>query len=102
MKVFSNGSEVSSSQIAGTGMSIRLLSNGNVFAEYFTVVTGDVTGNGRIEPTDYIRIRSHLLGTNLLSGLFLIAGDIDANERLEPTDYIRMRAHLLGRESIRP
>lgn len=102
IKVFDKEMEVFGDRIVGTGMMVKLFSGDSTFTEYVIVVKGDVTGNGKIEPTDYIRIRSHLLGTALLQGLFVTAADIDGNGKLEPTDYIRMRAHLLGREVIIP
>jgi len=102
IKVFDNNLEILGNQNIGTGMTVRLFSDGDIFDEYLVVVRGDITGNGRIEPTDYIRMRSHLLGRTRLEGVFLMAGDIDGNGKFEPTDYIRMRAHLLGREIIKP
>jgi len=102
LQVYNNGNQVSGNSYIGTGMKVRLMNGNTIVLEYDVVVTGDVTGNGRIEPTDYIRIRAHLLGTSPLTGLFNKAADIDGNGKLEPTDYIRMRSHLLGRQLIEP
>ena len=66
------------------------------------VVTGDVNGDGKITLTDFVRIKSHLLGASQLTGAYGMAGDVSGDGKITLTDFVKMKAHLLGIESIIP
>ncbi len=57
---------------------------------------GDVTGDGIINSTDYIRIKGHFLGTFKLTGTGLLCGDVTEDGVINSTDYIRIKSHFLG------
>jgi hypothetical protein len=57
---------------------------------------GDVNNDGAVDTTDYIRIKSHFLGTLTLEGDAFKAGDVTGDGTIDTTDYIRIKGHFLG------
>ena len=57
---------------------------------------GDVNGDGKINGTDYLRIRGAFLKTYTLSDEFLKVADVNGDGRINGTDYLRVRGHYLG------
>lgn len=102
VKVFKGNEQVEETEILATGMKIRQYSGNTVTDELTIVVTGDITGNGRVGLTDYVRIKSHLLGKTVLEGEYAAAADVNADGRLSLTDYIGIKAHLLEKQEITP
>jgi hypothetical protein len=63
-----NGKAISGSTVVGTGATISLYSNGQLVQSVTVCILGDMDGNGRIDSTDYMRIKAHFLGTYNLHG----------------------------------
>lgn len=62
------------------------------------VVSGDLDGNGKLTPTDYIILRRAILRLTELSDAAAMAADLNANGKPDSTDYIILRRKLLGVE----
>ena len=60
------------------------------------VISGDVDGNGKIDSTDYILVKRHILNVNKLSDEAFAAADMDGNGKLDSTDYISIKRIILG------
>jgi hypothetical protein len=60
------------------------------------ILLGDVTGDGEIDSTDYLRIKGHFLGTFTLEGDAFKAGDVTKDGTIDSTDYLRIKGHFLG------
>ena len=67
-------------------------SRGKVEEEVF----GDINGDGKLDPTDSILLKRHLLKISLLSGEGFKAADVDENGRLDITDYSFIKKRMLG------
>jgi len=90
------GNIISGSSIVGTGTTLSLYKNTQLIESITVVVTGDVDGNGGVDSTDYIRIKSSFLGELTLETCEHYAADIDRNGVVDATDYMRIKAHFLG------
>ena len=61
---------------------------------------GDVTGDGVIDTTDYLKIKSHFLHITSLKETELKAGDADKSGTIDSTDYLLIKAHFLGIKNL--
>jgi len=86
--------------IVGTGMQVALLTEGVETDRLTLVVKGDVNGDGKIDITDYTRLRYEVLHLQPLEGAYLAAGDVNGDGATVITDYTLMRYHVLGLQTI--
>ncbi len=102
IKVFDgNGNEVtSSSALIGTGYTVSLMHGDEKVHTVTVVVLGDVSGNGRVDPVDYQRIRGHIFGNYSLDGVYLEAALVSGRANVTPVDYQRVRGHIFGNFNI--
>ena len=78
-----------------TGMIIKLVDAlGDTEGE--VVINGDVDGNGKIDSTDYLTVKRHILKMSTLYSAYFEAADTDKNGSIDATDYILIKRHILG------
>lgn len=90
-----DGNTVNSFDKVGTGFTITY---NNV--DYTVVIKGDVTGDGAINSSDFMRVRRSFLGLYELLGAAELAADVSGDGDINSTDYIQIRAHFLERIDI--
>ncbi len=93
----SNGNEISSDAIVGTGFKVSDKVSGES-AEI--VILGDVNGDGLLSATDYLQIKSNFLGDQQFSDIYKIAADVDKSEAINGTDYLQVKSHFLDKTNI--
>lgn len=59
-------------------------------------VKGDINGDGKITPSDYVMARRQILGTVSLTGNGRYGADINGDGKISPSDYVLIRRHILG------
>ena len=91
-----DGNIVSESDICGTGYKVCLFKDGKTIDSAEIVVWGDVDGSGKVDSTDYLKIKLVFLGTQSLEGSYFLAGDVDSSNRIDSTDYIKLKSHFLS------
>lgn len=84
-----------SSNTVGTGTTISY--NGQT---YTIVLYGDLTGDGKINSADLLKMRQHLQGTTTLSGAYLESAMLTQNGKVNSADLLKIRQHLLGTNKI--
>ena len=65
---------------------------------YTVVVKGDINKDGKIGALDYIAIRNHMMGTNIMNSNsidFLVA-DMNSDDKISALDYIAIRNIMMG------
>lgn len=75
-----DSTQISDSDIVGTGMIVKLIINGSVVDSKVIVVLGDVSGDGYVDGIDVSRMINYFLRADIsdiykLSGAYLLAGD---------------------------
>jgi hypothetical protein len=91
-----NGNVLSDSDLCATGCKVVLAYDGEVVDFLEIVVLGDVDGNGIVDSTDYITIKSLLIDECFLNGAYLSAADVSKNGIINTTDYLRVKSFFLG------
>ncbi len=61
----------------------------------YALPNGDINGDGKVNASDYILIRKHLIGKKL-TGNELKRADVDGNGKVNTSDYIEIRKIILG------
>ncbi len=96
----SNGKELSASAKIGTGCEVALVVDGEKIDALTVIVKGDVTGDGVVDGTDYLRIKAVFLETYTATGAYIKAADVDESGKVDATDYLRVKGHFLGSYNI--
>lgn len=87
------------SGIVTTGMAISINTQDTV-KTYTTVIRGDVNGDGKISPADYVKVKNKILGKESLENAYLKAGDVTSDSKISPSDYVKIKNNILGKEII--
>lgn len=98
--VYSGNSVVSGNKNLGTGMKLCIVDKGKITKTYTIIVTGDTSGDGKINITDMIAVKAHVLKKSTLTGAYSNAGDVNGDGKINITDFIKIKAVLLGKDSI--
>ncbi|MDY5992994.1 MAG: InlB B-repeat-containing protein [Bacilli bacterium] len=91
---------INNKQLLYTGGKTRITKGLDLYREYTNIVIGDINGDGAINSADLLKIRQHLLGTNILSGAYFLSSDINYDNTINSADLLRVRQHLLGTKPI--
>ncbi|MHB8962699.1 MAG: leucine-rich repeat protein [Saccharofermentanales bacterium] len=86
---------MAASELIGTGMIVQKKQGSNVVDEFRAVVSSDLNGDGCLSLTDFIRLKSHLLGKTLLKDVNLQAADLNKSGNVSLTDFVQMKSLLL-------
>lgn len=83
--------------IANTGDSIKININNLKEYEYAISVLGDVNGDGKISALDYVKIKNHIMKTNLISSdVYLISADVNDDGKISALDYVRIKNRIMN------
>ena len=90
-----SGSKQVTSGLVGTGMT-AVSSGGSVTI----VVTGDVSGDGKITITDVVKLQKSVVGSASLTGAYAKAGDISGDGKITITDVVQAAQVTVGQRTI--
>lgn len=90
-----NGSTKVTSGLVGTGMTAVSSS-----ATVTIVVTGDVSGDGKITITDVVKLQKSVVGSASLSGAYAKAADINGDGKVTITDVVQAAQVTVGQRTI--
>ncbi len=95
-----DNNEISDTDPVGTGYIIKLEINGVVYDSKVLVIKGDLNSDGRVEVSDIIKLRMHILGNIILENAEFEAADANGDGDAGVSDLIKIRSHILGNLSL--
>ena len=96
-----SGANKSDSAVVATGDTVSIYyDNGTQYAKWTVLIYGDANGDGKIDNSDRVKIRNHVLGTSKLSGAMVVAADVNKDGQVNNTDRVKVRNHVLGTSLI--
>ncbi len=102
VKVTKNGKELSKDSYISTGAVISLVYGNVTTVSYTVAVTGDINGDGNITITDFVNLKTTLLGTEQKDAYKRKASDINGDGNITITDFVQLKTHLLGGKQVQP
>ena len=81
--------------VLGTGAKVKVEDK-----EYTLVVLGDVNGDGKITPLDYVKIKNNIMNITKLEGVYISAGDVNKDGKITPLDYVKVKNHIMNMSTI--
>jgi hypothetical protein len=96
IKIKTLSDEEVTDKLVGTGFVVELIIDGNVVDSASIVIKGDTDGTGKIDATDYLLLKRHVLKISMLNGAAFAAADVDGSGTIDATDYILIKRHILG------
>lgn len=93
---------ITSSKTSGliaSGDKIKIKTN-NEEKEYTVIIYGDVNGDGKILPTDYVKIKNHIMDVKKLTSYELESADVNRDGKILPTDYVKIKNHIMDVSKI--
>lgn len=84
-------------QLVQTGGSIGIEINNRTEFKYNVAVLADVNGDGKISALDYVKIKNHIMKTNLInSDVYLTAADVNDDGKISALDYVRIKNYIMN------
>ena len=64
---------------------------------YIAVKLGDVNGDGSITPSDYVKIKNHIMNTKKITGdVFILSADYNNDGKISALDYVRIKNYIMN------
>lgn len=83
-----------------TGMIVKLIINDQVVDQKIIVVVGDTDGNGLINAIDALKVVNHIIGTEKLTGCYLVAAETTKDTVINAIDALKIVNHIIGNERL--
>ncbi|MBO4502008.1 MAG: SH3 domain-containing protein, partial [Clostridia bacterium] len=91
-----DGAPLAPGDTVGTGCKLLLQSGGETVSSVTVIVRGDVSGNGKIDSTDYAMVKRSFLGNYELNEFELAAALVSGRSYITVTDYAMIKRTFLG------
>lgn len=80
-----------------TRSKIKIISGFNVIKEFINIVRGDINGDSKISALDYVKIKNHIMKTNIMTdNIDLIASDANNDEKISALDYVKIKNYIMN------
>ncbi len=87
--------EPSKDNIMGTGTTVTLIYEGEVYDTYTIIIAGDVNGDGLVDAIDYLLLDLMEASEVMLSGAEKLAADLDGDSEVTSSDKIALDSNLI-------
>ena len=90
-----DGNEITETTKVGTGFVVKYIYEDVVLDELTIIVRGDLTGDGQINNTDYVKLKNYILTKTTFNEIEMKAGDLTQSNTIVTTDYVKMKNYIL-------
>ena len=91
-----NGNEITGDTLVGTGAKVKI----DGVEKYTIVKLGDASGDGKISPADYVRVKNKIMGTMEMDNITEKAADVNRDGKISPADYVQIKNHIMDTKKI--
>lgn len=91
--------KVQTTSLLGTGDTLTI-TNGSVTKTYTVIIRGDTNNDGKINITDYARVKRNILGETTLNDTYKFASDVNKDGKVNITDYSIIKRSIQGETKI--
>ena len=91
-----NGKEITGDTLVGTGAKVKI----DGVEKYTIVKLGDPSGDGKITPSDYVKIKNKIMGTTTMDAITEKAADVNRDGKITPADYVKVKNHIMQASKI--
>lgn len=92
-----NNNEVNGNQILKTGYRLYYLDSNSQYRSYTLSISGDVNEDGKISAMDYVKIKNHIMKTNLIvNNENLSAADFNNDGKISAMDYVKIKNYIMN------
>lgn len=67
---------------------------------YILVILGDVSGDGKISATDYVKVKNKIMGSNNMNNEAKKAADTNKDGKISATDYVKIKNQIMNASKI--
>lgn len=76
---------------------VMLMRDDIIFHDWAISLLGDVNCDGKISALDYVKIKNHIMQTNLINSLLALdAADLNEDGKISALDYVRVKNHIMN------
>lgn len=87
--------------VVATGNKLGVYVDGTLKEAKEIVIYGDVSGDGKINALDAIKVNRYTIGTTTLTGCYLAAGDVSKDGKTNALDAIIINRYTIGLSEIK-
>jgi len=75
---------------------VIIITSGEEIKTYYVVLYGDISGDGKINALDLLKVQKHILKTSPLTGAQAVAADVNKDGKINALDLLRIQKTILG------
>lgn len=77
------------------------IATGYIVEDKYTVVKkGDCNGDGKVTPSDYVKVVNNIMGVSQFSDFMKKAADVNNDGNITPADYVKIVNQIMGYSNI--
>ena len=73
-----------------------MLTSGPESQTYSVVLYGDISGDGKVDALDLLKLQKHKFNISKLSGAYFKAADISKDGKIDALDLLLLQKHKFG------
>lgn len=94
------GDNVTVKNSSGESVNGKLATGYKVNDTYTISVLGDVNGDGEVTPSDYMRVKNHIMNKSKIDGAALNSADVNKDGNITPSDYMNIKNYIMNKNKI--